>query len=95
VLVRQEKAIVMVHLDIIQVHQAMVAVVPCVIMLPHGLAIVLGLMIIFQLIMVAMIELARMIFDPIQDIIMMIDEIMVMVLNMMHQFMGVLVVMDN
>jgi len=42
-----------------------------------------------------MIDLARMIFDLIQDVIMTIDMIMVMVLNMMHQVMQVTVAMDK
>jgi hypothetical protein len=98
VLVEQEKAIVMVHLDIIQVHQAMVvvvAVVLCVIMLLRGVVMMLDLTTIFQLIMVAMIELIRMIYDQIQGITMTIDEIMFMVPNMIHQVMDVVAVANQ
>jgi hypothetical protein len=90
VLVVEEEEIVMVYLDIIQVHQVVV-VVQYVIILQLGLVMILDHMIVYQWIMVLMIDLVLMIFDPIQDVITMTDVIMVMVLNMMHQVMQVTV----
>jgi hypothetical protein len=94
VLVVEPKAVTMVHLDIVQVHQ-LVVLVQYVIMPQVGLVVILVRMTVFQLITVLMIELVLMSFDQIHVVIMMKDVIMVIVLDMMHQLTLVVVGVDK
>ena len=87
-LVLEEREIAMVYLVMVQLHQVEM-VVQCVIIIQLGLDMMLVPMIVFQLIMVATIEVTPMMLDRIPDVITTTDAIMAMALNMMHQCMVV------
>jgi hypothetical protein len=80
VLVVDQRAIVMVYRDIIQV----VMVVQYAITPQLGLVMILILTIIFRLIMEVMIDLVLTMYDQIHDVITKLNVIMVMVRNMMR-----------